>query len=93
LRIQSVIWKEEIAQKLVVKHSVEAAEVEKVLMQNPHIRRAGRGDVQGEDLYAAYGQTEGGRYLIIFFIYKGSGTALPISARDMSDAERRYFND
>jgi len=27
------------------------------------------------------------------FIYKGSGTALPISARDMSDAERRYFND
>ena len=61
-------------------------------MHDPHIRRAGRGDVRGEDLYAAYGQTEAGRYLIVFFIYQGFGAALPISARDMSDAERRYFN-
>jgi uncharacterized DUF497 family protein len=92
LRVESVIWKEEIALKLAAKHSVNTDEVEEVLTHDPHIRRARRGDIRGEDLYAAYGQTGAGRYLIVFFIYKGSGAALPISARDMTDAERRYFN-
>jgi hypothetical protein len=27
-------------------------------------------DTIGEDLYAAFGQTVGGRYLSVFFIYK-----------------------
>ena len=32
-----------------------------------------------------------GRYLIVFYIRKLAGTILPISARDMDDAERRYY--
>jgi uncharacterized DUF497 family protein len=47
--------------------------------------------VKGEDLYAAYGQTSGGRHLIVFFIRKEQTAALPISARDMTDSERRYY--
>jgi len=46
--------------------------------------------VKGEDLYVAYGQTHGGRYLIVFFIRKET-PALPISARDMTDSERNYY--
>ena len=42
-----------------------------------------KGHVPGEDLYAACGQTNSGRYLIIFFIYKPSHKTLIISARDM----------
>jgi hypothetical protein len=34
------------------------------------------GDVAGEDLYAAMGQTEVGRYLMVFFVYKTTGEAL-----------------
>ena len=49
--------------------------------------------MKGEDLYAAYGQTAAGRYLIVFFIHKHPTAALPISARDMSQAERRYYDD
>ena len=36
-------------------------------------------------------QIAGGRYLIVFFIDKKRGVALPISARDMSPAERKYY--
>jgi len=49
------------------------------------------GKVKGENVYAAYGQTESGRYLIIFYIGKPRGDMLPISARDMDDAERKYY--
>ena len=43
----------------------------------------------GEDVYAALGQTEAGRYLITFFVHKLDGRALPVSARDMTPSERR----
>jgi|GEM_PF-5677048 len=32
-----------------------------------------------------------GRYLIVFHIQKGEGMVLPISARDMNPAERKYY--
>jgi uncharacterized DUF497 family protein len=42
-------------------------------------------------VYAALAQISGGRYLIVFFINKKRGMALPISARDMDPAEREYY--
>ena len=51
-----------------------------------------KGRVKAEDVYAAYGQTNGGRYLVVFYIRKISGAILPISARDMDDAERKYYD-
>ena len=93
MRLHRVIWKESFLDKIEGKHKVLDSEVQEVLFSSPHIRRAERGRVKGEDLYFAYGQTEAGRYLIVVFIYKGEGSALPISARDMTSAERRYYND
>ncbi len=46
---------------------------------------------KGENLYVAYGQTNSGRYLIVFFVRKNKTAALPISARDMTQSERRYY--
>lgn len=37
------------------------------------------------------GQTESGRYLIVFFIHKQDGRALIISARNMDHAEKRRY--
>ena len=62
-----------------------------MLFSHPHIRRVEKGQIQGEDLYAAYGQTEVGRYLIVFFVLKHNTSALPISARDMTRSERKYY--
>jgi uncharacterized protein len=47
--------------------------------------------VKGENVYAAYGQSAAGRYLVIFYIRKITGALLPISARDMDAAERKYY--
>jgi len=45
----------------------------------------------GENMYAALGRTEEGRYLIVFFIHKLDGRALIISAREMDDSEKRLY--
>jgi hypothetical protein len=55
------------------------------------IRKAQKGRVQGEDLYYAYGRTDGGRYVFVVFIYKRTREALIISARDMDRKERKYY--
>ncbi len=91
MRLYDVIWKDQFINKIERKHGVIPEEVEDVLFSKSYIRRAKKGRVKGEDMYAAYGQTEAGRYLIVLFILKYQTAALPISARDMTHAERRYY--
>jgi uncharacterized DUF497 family protein len=76
--------------KLADKHAVSIAEVEEALRSEPVVRRVAKGRVHDEDVYAAMSQITGGRYLIVFFIDKKRGMVLPISARDMNLAERKY---
>lgn len=76
--VTEVVWLEQFARKIQRKHSVSEEEVE----QHPSVRRMRRGARKGEDLYRAVGYTDAGRYLAIFFIYKGQGRALVISARN-----------
>jgi uncharacterized DUF497 family protein len=89
--IRKIIWKDQFIEKLAQKHGVAVSEAEEVLGSRPHIRRVSKGRVKDEDVYAAFGQTNGGRYLIVFYIRKAAGAILPISARDMDDAERKYY--
>ncbi len=89
--ITQIIWKAQFVEKLAVKHGVSVPEAEEVLRSKPHIRKVGRGHVKGEHVYVAYGQSAAGRYLAVFYIRKMTGALLPISARDMDDAERRYY--
>ncbi len=91
MRITDIIWKERVVRKLAEKHGVSTAETEEVLLSRPLVRKMGKGHVRGEDVYAALAQIEGGRQLIVFFINKKRGVALPISARDMNFSERRYY--
>lgn len=91
MRLYDVVWKIRFIEKIAGKHDVTTDEVEEILFGKSHFRRTQKGHVKGEDLYAAYGQTAGGRYLIVLFIRKEQTAALPISARDMSDSERRYY--
>jgi hypothetical protein len=92
MRLNEIIWKEYFVDKIEIKHGVSTVEVEEVLFGKPHVRRAQKGHVKDEDLYAAYGQTDAGRYLIVFFIRKERASALPISAREMTDSEEKYYD-
>lgn len=91
MRLQHIIWKDQFVEKIADKHAVETEEVEQVLFSHPHVRLFEKGRIKNENLYGAYGQTRAGRYLIVFFILKHQTAALPISARDMSHDERRYY--
>jgi hypothetical protein len=91
VKLYEVIWRDKFVDKIETKHHVTTEEAEHILFGDAHFRREEKGHVQGEDLYAAYGRTNAGRYLIVFFINKRKIAALPISARDMTDSERRYY--
>ncbi len=93
MRLYDVIWKDVFIEKMLSKHGITTDEVEDVLFTQPHVRLAEKGRVKGENLYVAYGQTGDGRYLVVFFICKHRTAALPISARDMTPAERRYYDE
>ncbi|MFQ5439419.1 MAG: hypothetical protein ACE5DK_11390 [Paracoccaceae bacterium] len=91
MRIVDIIWLPGVIDKLDWKHNVQPEEVDQVLFGRPCFRKVQKGHIPGEDLYAASGQTEVGRYLIIFFIYKSTREALILSARDMDKKERRQY--
>ena len=93
MRLYDVIWKDKFVEKMADKHGVSTDEVEDVLFSNPHVRVAEKGRLKDENLYVAYGRTTTGRYLVVFFICKRRTSALPISDRDMTQSEWRYYNE
>ncbi len=92
MRIEDFIWLDDVIEKLASKHQVIQEEVEQVFKSKPHFRFVSKGRRwKKEKVYAAYGQTEAGRYLTVFFIHKPGNLALIISARDMDDKERKRY--
>lgn len=91
MKIEGIIWLRDIVDKLIFKHSVETHEVEEVLTNKPKFRFVEKGEREDEDISLALGQTVGGRYLTVLFIYKETKEALILSARDMAKKERKQY--
>lgn len=89
--IDYFIWLPDVLEKLAVLHHVTQDEVEEIFFDRPRYRFVESGYSPGEDVYSASGQTDAGRYLIVFFIHKPTHTALILSARDMDEKERRRY--
>ena len=68
MRVEDFVWKENIVDKLERKHNVTPEEVEEVFRNRPRFRFVEAGRVRNEHVYAASGQTNVGRYLIVYFI-------------------------
>lgn len=93
LRIEGLIWFDDIIEKLAGKHNVRQGEVREVLENRPVFRFIEKGHRPGENVYAAMGQTGAGRRIIVFFVYKKDRRAIIVSARDMTKAERRLYEE
>lgn len=92
MKIDQIVCPAHIRDKLAVKHGVTVSEARQVLLNRPRLRFAQKGYTPGDDVYAAFGQTLGGRYLAVFFVYKPTTkTAIIISARTMSEKERKAY--
>jgi uncharacterized protein len=91
LKILGIIWLEEIVEKIERKHHVTQDEIREILISSSHFRFIEKGHRRGENVYSALGQTTAGRYLIVFFVLKKTQQALVVSARDMTDRERKRY--
>jgi len=89
--IDDFVWLPGILEKLEAKHHVGQDEAEEVFFNGPKYRFVESGQRPGEDVYSASGQTDSGRYLIVFFIHKTDLTALILIARDMDQRERKRY--
>jgi len=91
MRINGFIWYDEIIEKIERKHNVRQYEVREIFANRPKFRFVEKGHRLNENVYAAGGQTDSGRYLTVIFVYKKDNRALILSARDMTYAERREY--
>lgn len=91
MRIAGLIWLDDILEKLEREHHVQQYEVREGLRCHPQFRFVEKGHRRGENVYSASGQSDAGRYLVVFFVYKRDGRVLILSARDMTRAERRQY--
>jgi uncharacterized DUF497 family protein len=91
LEITRLIWLEDIVDKLHWKHNVEEQEVVEVLENKPKFILKETGYMAGEDVYAAFGQSNTGRFLSVFFVYTRDKRAIIVSARDITEKERRKY--
>ena len=89
--IDDFIWLPDILDKIASKHQVAENEAEEIFFNRPRYRFTESGNRRREDVYSACGQTDSGRYLIVFFIRKSANTALILSARDMDEKERQRY--
>jgi hypothetical protein len=76
MKISDIVWLQEVLDKLAWKHDVAPLEVEEIFDGDPRVRFTEKGQIKGEDVYTAYGQTEAGRYLMVIYIHKKNGDAL-----------------
>ena len=90
MRIAEIVWIEADAVHL-SRHDVTPEEVEEVLASGPVWRR-GRvhPETKRRSVYAL-GQTEAGRYLFIVLSPRELGRARCVTAMDMDEKTRRYY--
>ena len=81
MKISGFIWLDEIVQE----------EVSDIFANTPRFYFVEKGNRKDENVYVAFGQTDRGRYLVVFFIYKKNQQAFILSARDMTKAERKRY--
>ncbi len=75
----------------IAQHGVDPEEVEEACSAKALVRG---GESEGQNpVYHVLGQTESGRYLFCVVILFPDGKAYPVTARDMTDSEKRRFRE
>jgi uncharacterized DUF497 family protein len=89
MRIHQFIWLEDRIDHI-AQHDVTPEEVEEVCFGRAFVQRA---KSEGRNpLFYVLGQTEAGRYLFCVVIRFPDGRGYPVTARPMTDKERRRYH-
>ncbi len=84
-RIAEFIWDDWNEERL-ARNDVTREEIEQLCLGEIWLLRA-----QGKGKRALYGTTDRGRHLLLVLTWRGAGVYYAIAARDMTDAERRWY--
>ncbi|KUK11956.1 MAG: Uncharacterized protein XD51_1131 [Moorella sp. 60_41] len=87
-------WRQDRIAHIEQKHGVTQEEVEEAVFNDPYaiLLRGPRSESRHDSyIYYLLGRTTGGRYLTVVLLDLGGGAALPVTARDMSQKERRQY--
>jgi uncharacterized protein len=88
MTIHGLLWSEDRVEHI-ARHGVSPEEVEHVCFHKPRILRA---RTAGENpVYYVQGQTEAGRYLFCVVIRFPDGNGYPVTAREMTEKEKRRY--
>ena len=86
LRIEALEVDDYILDKIESRHGVPFHEVEQACYSlHRHVRRGRTG------LYKVFSQTEAGRHLLVVLAERGGGVWRVVTAREMTDQERRLY--
>jgi len=86
LRIEALEVDDRILDKIESGHGVALDEVEAACYSpHRHVRRGHMG------LYKVFSQTDAGRYLLVILADQGTGVWRLVTAREMTDQERRLY--
>jgi len=85
-------WDEGNRNKNLIKHSVKDLECEQVFLNEPLIILDDPKHSVAEKRFAAFGQTDAGRLLVVVFTKRGELLRV-ISARDMNRWERKFYEE
>lgn len=83
--MREIRWTED-SEDHIARHKVDPAEVEQAVFSRPRLLNSGRGGTQ-----VVFGTTDAGRYLVVVLSNGEDGRLFVVTARDMTDSERRTF--
>jgi uncharacterized DUF497 family protein len=89
VRIDELLWPPDRIDHI-AKHQVQPEEVEQVCFGKAWVRRAKA--IGKNPVYYVFGQTESGRHLFCVVIEFPNGKGFPVTARAMTEKEKRQFN-
>jgi uncharacterized DUF497 family protein len=90
VRISEIVWTDGDVEHI-ARHGVDPDEVEQAIASDPVWRRGRRHLETGRQSLYALGRTDAGRYLFVVLSPLGPGRARCVTAREMDDATRRYY--
>lgn len=90
MKIHELVWPEDRVDHI-ARHSITPEEVEEACFGRAFVRRA---KSQGKNpVYYVLGQTGAGRYLFCVVVQFPDGKGYPVTARPMTDKEKRKYNE
>lgn len=86
VRIESLEIDDHILEKIETRHGITIEEVEEACLSDKRHVRRGKGG-----LYKLFSQTAVGRYVLVVLVNLGRGNWKIVTAREMTDSERRLY--